>query len=65
MNNKSLKSLLISRKFGSSFDVTFGGVTATVTIFKKPEGPNQVNVRIDAPEAVTITRDNAKVREKA
>lgn len=60
-----IKSLVISRKFGSSFDVTFGGVTATVTIFKKFGGPNQVSVRIDAPENVKITRDNAKVRERA
>ena len=58
------KSLLISRKFGSSFDVSFNGVTATVTIFEKAVGCNQVMVKIDAPEVVTITRDNAKVREK-
>lgn len=56
------KSLLISRKFGSSFEVAFGGVKAKITILEKYG--YQVSVRIEAPEAVKVTRDNAKARVK-
>lgn len=57
-----LKTLLIWRKFGTSFELSFGGATATVTVH--PHGNNQVLCKIVAPESVKVLRDNAKVRDK-
>lgn len=57
-----LKTLLIWRKFGTSFELSFGDVTATVTLHA--HGTNQVMCKIVAPESVKVLRDNAKVRDK-